>query len=129
MSNEESLIKKKSKILQHKNTCEILKQLELLNSENIQLKEALSDLEKDLKDKDQSIEESQKIITKLKDEYSKVIKELQQVEKSYNELLNEMDKKTQEINIAKKNQSLLNILQKKNDFLFTEKNSLHKENR
>ena len=130
MSTEETPIslKNKSKIFQFKNNIELLKQLELLDSENFQLKEALSELEKDLKDKDQSIEESQKIITKLKEEYTKVIKELQQMEKSYNELLDEMNQKSQEIKIAKKNQSLLDVLQKNNDFLFNEKNNLHKEN-
>ena len=107
---------------------ELLKQLEILDTENYQLKEALTDLEKDLKDKDQSIEESQKIITKLKEEYSKVIKELQNMEKSYNELLEEVREKTIEIKNSKKNQSLLNILRKKNDSLSNEKNNLHKEN-
>ena len=107
---------------------EILKQLELLESENYQLKEALSELEKDLKEKDQSIEESQKIISKLKSEYTKAIKELQSMEKSYNELLDEMSRKSIEINQAKKDHSLLHLLKKKNDSLSTEKNNLHKEN-
>ena len=107
---------------------EILKQIELLESENYQLKEALSELEKDLIEKDQSIEESQKIISKLKSEYAKVIKELQNMEKSYNELLDEMNRKSIEINQAKKDQSLLHLLKKKNNSLSTEKNNLHKEN-
>ena len=98
-------------------TQEILKQLQQLDTENYQLKEALTDLEKDLKEKDQSIEESQKIISKLKEEYTKVIKELQNMEKSYNQLLDEMNKQSIEINYAKKNQSLLNILKRKNDSL------------
>ena len=109
-------------------TQEILKQLQQLDTENYQLKEALTDLEKDLKEKDQSIEESQKIISKLKEEYTKVIKELQNMEKSYNQLLDEMNKQSIEINYAKKNQSLLNILKRKNDSLSNEKNNLHKEN-
>ena len=107
---------------------EILKQLELLESENYQLKEALSELEKDLKEKDQSIEESQRIISKLKSEYAKAIKELQSMEKSYNELLDEMNRKSIEINKAKKDQSLLHLLKKKNDSLSNEKKNLHKEN-
>ena len=113
---------------QYKLNQELLKQLEILDSENCQLKEALTDLEKDLKEKDQSIEESQKIISKLKEEYTKVIKELQQMEKSYNELLCEMNKKSIEIKHAKKNQSLLNVLKTKNDALSNEKNNLYKEN-
>ena len=113
---------------QSKDIQELLKQLDILYSENYQLKEALSDLEKDLKDKDQSIEESQKIITKLKDEYSKVIKDFQQMEKSYNDLLDEVNQNSLEMQYAQKNKSLLNALQKKNDSLSNEKNNLHKEN-
>ena len=127
MSKEESLnfSNKKSESVSN---IDILKQLEILDSENIQLKEALSDLEKDLRDKDQSIEESQKIITKLKEEYTKVIKELQRMEKSYNELLEEVSRNSEEVKNAQKNQSLLDMLQKKNDYLSNEKNNLHKEN-
>ena len=117
-----------SKSDQYKINQELLKQLEILISENNQLKEALTDLEKDLKEKDQSIEESQKIISKLKEEYTKAIKELQQMEKSHNELLDEMNKKSLEIKNAKKNQSLLNVLKTKNDSLSTEKKHLYKEN-
>ena len=107
---------------------DLLKQLEILYSENYQLKELLSDLEKDLKDKDQSIEECQKLITKLKEEYSKVVNEFQQMEKSYNDLLDEISNKSYEIKCAQKKQSLINILQKKNDSLSNEKKNLHKEN-
>ena len=47
---------------------ELLKNIEILDAENTQLKAALSELQEDLKDKENSIEESHKIITKLKDE-------------------------------------------------------------
>ena len=120
---------KKSQIsIDNKPNSEILKQLEILDEENLQLKEALTDLEKDLKEKDQSIEESQRIITKLKDEYSKVIKEFQQMEKSYNELLKEFNEKTIEINNTKKTELMLNDLKKRNNTLSEEKNCLYKEN-
>jgi len=120
---------KKSQLsIDNKPNSEILKQLEILDEENLQLKEALTDLEKDLKEKDQSIEESQRIITKLKDEYSKVIKEFQQMEKSYNELLKEFNEKTIEINNTKKTELMLNDLKKRNNTLSAEKNCLYKEN-
>ena len=93
---------------------EQLKTIQNLTQENSELKEALADLEKDLKEKDQSIEESRKIINKLKDEYSKVIKEFELMEKSYNELLNELNQKTIEISEAKKTQSMMNVLINKN---------------
>ena len=120
--------KKSQMSLDYKAHSEILKQLEILDEENLQLKEALTDLEKDLKEKDQSIEESQRIITKLKDEYSKVIKEFQQMEKSYNELLNEFNEKTIEINNTIKTELMLNDLKKRNNTLSAEKNCLYKEN-
>ena len=124
-----NLSSKKSQIsLDNKVNTELLRQLEILEEENFQLKEALTDLGKDLKEKDQSIEESQRIITKLKDEYSKVIKEFQQMEKSYNELLNELNEKTIEINNSKKTESMLDDLKKRNNTLSAEKKCLYKEN-
>jgi len=75
---------------------ELFKNIEILDNENNQLKAALTELQEDLKEKDNSIEESHKIITKLKDEYSKIIKEYQNLERINNELSkeNEINKKT-----------------------------------
>ena len=47
---------------------DLMKRIEILDTENAQLKEAYTELQDDLKEKDQSIEESHKIISKLKDE-------------------------------------------------------------
>ena len=109
---------------------EQLKTIQNLTQENSELKEALADLEKDLKEKDQSIEESRKIINKLKDEYSKVIKEFELMEKSYNELLDELNQKTIEISEAKKTQSMMNILINKNkpELSIDDKKLLYKQN-
>ena len=109
---------------------EQLKTIQNLTQENSELKEALADLEKDLKEKDQSIEESRKIINKLKDEYSKVIKEFELMEKSYNELLDELNQKTIEISEAKKTQSMMNVLINKNkpDLSIDDKKLLYKQN-
>lgn len=109
---------------------EQLKAIQNLTQENSELKEALADLEKDLKEKDQSIEESRKIINKLKDEYSKVIKEFELIEKSYNELLDELNQKTIEISEAKKTQSMMNVLINKNkpELSIDDKKLLYKQN-
>ena len=109
---------------------EQLKTIQNLTQENSELKEALADLEKDLKEKDQSIEESRKIINKLKDEYSKVIKEFELMEKSYNELLDELNQKTIEISEAKKTQSMMNLLINKNkpELSIDDKKLLYKQN-
>ena len=69
---------------------DLIKKLELLDSENIKLKEALEEYQEDLKEKDSSIEESHKIISKLKDEYSKLVKEYQNIEKINEELVQEL---------------------------------------
>ena len=107
---------------------ELLRNIEILEEENTQLKSALAELQEDLKDKENSIEESQKIITKLKDEYSKIIKELQNLEQINNELINENELNKKEIENAKKTNNLFSKLQNKNNELNTEINILKKEN-
>ena len=107
---------------------ELLKNIEILEEENTQLKSALSEMQEDLKDKENSIEESQKIITKLKDEYSKIIKELQNIEQINNDLINENELNKKEIENAKKSNNLISKLQNKNNELTNEINVLKKEN-
>ena len=107
---------------------ELLKNVEILEEENSQLKIALTELQEDLKDKENSIDESQKIITKLKDEYSKIIKELQNIEKINSKLISENELNKKEIENAKKANILLTKLQNKNNDLNTEINMLKKEN-
>ena len=107
---------------------ELLKNIEILEEENSQLKLALSDLQEDLKDKENSIDESQKIIMKLKDEYSKLIKELQNIEQINNKLTNENEINKKEIENAKKSNNLVIKLQNKNNDLNNEINLLKKEN-
>ena len=107
---------------------ELLKNIEILDAENTQLKAALAELQEDLKDKENSIEESHKIITKLKDEYSKLIKEYQNLEQINNDLIteNELNKKAAEN--SKKSNDLIAKLQKQTNDLINETNFLKKEN-
>ena len=107
---------------------ELLKNIEILEEENSQLKLALNDLQEDLKDKENSIDESQKIIMKLEDEYSKLIKELQNIEQINNKLTNENEINKKEIENAKKSNNLISKLQNKNNELNNEINLLKKEN-
>ena len=107
---------------------ELLKNIEILEEENSQLKCALSELQEDLKEKENSIEESQKIITKLNDEYSKIIKELQNLEQINNDLTNENELNRKEIENAKKSNNLFSKLQVKYNELNNEINALKKEN-
>ena len=54
----------------------------------MQLREALTELNADLRDKEISLEQSQKIIMKLTNEYQKIINEYKTLEKYNNELEN-----------------------------------------
>ena len=107
---------------------ELLKNIEILDSENTQLKAALGELQEDLRDKENSIEESHKIITKLKDEYSKLIKEYQNLEQINNDLIseNELNKKSAEG--FKRANETISKLQKQTNDLINENNVLKKEN-
>ena len=107
---------------------ELFKNIEMLDNENNQLKAALTELQEDLKEKDNSIEESHKIITKLKDEYSKIIKEYQNLERINGELSKENEINKKAVENARKTSDLINKLKEKNDELTDEANRLRKDN-
>ena len=107
---------------------ELLKNIEMLDSENTQLKAALSELQEDLKDKENSIEESHKIITKLKDEYSKLIKEYQNLEQINNDLISENELNKKSVDGYKKANEMISKLQKQTNDLINENNLIKKEN-
>ena len=107
---------------------ELLKNIEILDSENSQLKAALGELQEDLKDKENSIEESHKIITKLKDEYSKLIKEYQNLEQINNDLISENEVNKKSADGYKKANEMISKLQKQTNDLISENNSLKKDN-
>ena len=107
---------------------ELFKNIEMLDSENNQLKAALTELQEDLKEKDNSIEESHKIITKLKDEYSKIIKEYQNLERINGELSKENEINKKAVENARKTSDLINKLKETNDELTDEANRLRKDN-
>ena len=107
---------------------ELFRNIEILDNENNQLKAALTELQEDLKEKDTSIEESHKIITKLKEEYSKIIKEYQNLEHINKELNKENDINKKEVEASLKNKEIISKLKEKNEELNDEANSLRKDN-
>ena len=107
---------------------ELFRNIEILDNENNQLKLLLAELREDLKVKDNSIEESHKIINKLKDEYSKIIKDYQNLEKLNNELSKENDINKNIVENSNKTNELLNKLKEKNEDLNEEMNRLKKDN-
>ena len=104
---------------------DLINTIQNLKEENSQLKEALMELEKDSKEKDQSIEECQNIIYKLKEEYTKVVKEFELMEKSYNELLEEESQRRLENIDPKKAQSVISMI---NNNINNNEKVLYKQN-
>ena len=107
---------------------ELFRNIEILDNENNQLKVVLTELREDLKEKDNSIEESHKIINKLKNEYSKIIKDYQTLQNLNNELVKENEINKNFVENSKKTNELYNKLKEKNDELIDETNRLKKDN-
>jgi hypothetical protein len=107
---------------------ELLKNIEILDSENSQLKAALAELQEDIKDKEESIDKSHKIITELRNEYSNLIKEYQNLEQINNDLISEIEITKKAAEGSKKANDLISKLQKQNADLINESNILKKEN-
>ena len=127
-SNQNSQYIRQAKMTSSAVNNELLKNIEILDSENSQLKAALSELQEDLKDKENSIEESHKIITKLKDEYSKLIKEYQNLEQINNDLMSENDLNKKSVENYKRANEMISKLQKQTNDLINENNLIKKEN-
>ena len=127
-SNQNSQYIRQAKMTSSAVNNELLKNIEILDSENSQLKAALSELQEDLKDKENSIEESHKIITKLKDEYSKLIKEYQNLEQINNDLMSENDLNKKSVENYKRANEVISKLQKQANDLINENNLIKKEN-
>ena len=62
------------------NDTSLVKNIELLDNDNIKLREALSELNLELKEKEEGLKESQKILKKINDEYSQLVKEYKNLE-------------------------------------------------
>ena len=107
---------------------ELFRNIELLDNENNELKVILTELREDLKEKDNTIEESHKIINKLKDEYSKIIKDYQNLEKINNELIKENENNKNIVDNSRATNELINQLKGKNEELIDETNRLKKDN-
>ena len=69
----------------------LLRNVQFLDGENVKLRELLSELNMELKDKEEALNESQKIIFKLNGEYSQMIKEYKKLENEKNKLLENKD--------------------------------------
>lgn len=104
----------------------LLNNVEVVDNENIQLKEAIRELISDLKEKENSLDQSQKIITKIKDEYTKIMKEYQELENENKNLENEITKLKKENTNIQKTFSSYEKKFKQNEALKTENEQLKK---
>ena len=99
---------------------DLMKRIEILDKENSELKEILVEFQEDLKEKESSLEESHKIISKLKDEYSKLIKDYQNIEQINRELIQESKYSKSILDNISKSTNNITKLQKQNEDLNTE---------
>ena len=103
---------KQSKINLEEINNALLSNVESIDNENTKLKEALNELIKDLKEKEDSLDESLKIISKLKTNYSNLFHQYQTLEKKCIKLTEENEQLKLQQNILNSKRVLHNETQK-----------------
>ena len=93
------------------NSTSLMKNIQHLDEDNFKLREALSELNLELKEKENSLNESQKIIRKINEEYTQMVKKFKKLEEERNILYdeNEKNKKMYE-NLSRKDNDYNKIL-------------------
>ena len=105
----------------------LLKHIEFVENENIKLTNALSESQIDNKEKESSLDDAHKIITKLNDEYNRLMKEFKILE-NYNDELIEENKDQKRVIFEKvKSTTYYDKIAKINETLKTENEKLKKE--
>ena len=82
----------------------LIRNVKYLEEDNNKLRELLSDLNNELKEKEDALNESQKIIFKLKEEYSQIMKEYKKLENERNKLLENQENNQKIFDNMSKNQ-------------------------
>ena len=83
----------------------LLKNVQYLDEENNRLKDLISDMKNELKQKEDALNDSQKIILKLKEEYSQIMKEYKKLENEKNKLQEKKESNQKILNNISKNQA------------------------
>ena len=104
-------------ISQNNGNKSLLRNVQYLDDENNKLRELLSDLNSELKEKEEALNESQKIILKLKEEYSQIMKEYKKLENEKNKLLENKENTQKIFDNMNKNQSEFEKIVKQNELL------------
>lgn len=100
----------------HNNTT-LVKNLKYLDEDNIKLREALSELSSELKEKEEELNESQKIIRKINDEYCQMVNEFKILEEERNMLSEENEKYKKMYDNLVKNNNDYDKIKKQNEQL------------
>ena len=99
------------------NETSLVKNLEYLDDDNIKLREALSELNIELKEKEEELGESQKILKKLNDEYGQLVKDFKKLEDEKNLYKEENEKNKKMLESMNKNFNDYDKIMKQNEQL------------
>ena len=83
----------------------LLKNVQYLDEENSRLKELLSEMKNELRQKEEALNDSKKIILKLKDEYSQIMKEYKKLETEKNKIFEKKESNQKILNNISKTQN------------------------
>jgi len=106
----------------------LLKHIEFIESENIKLTNALSEMQLDNKEKESSLDDAHKIITKLNEEYNRLMKEYKNLENYIDELVEENKEQKRVLFEKVKNNTYFEKIAKINESLRQENEKLKREN-
>ena len=106
----------------------LLSNVESIDKENIRLKEALCELLKEVKEKENSLNESLKLISKLNNNYAILFHQYQSLEKNYSILNEENISLKKNFDISLKNKYNIEKINKKNESLKDEINKIKIDN-
>ena len=96
-NNSKSKIPSYSIVPKINNESSLLKNIHFLDSDNAKLREALKEINCELQEKEEALNESQKLIKKINNEYTQILNQYRLLEEEKNKLKNE-NEKLQKIN-------------------------------
>ena len=88
------------------NESSLLKNIQFLDSDNVKLREALKEINIELQEKEEALNDSQKLIKKINNEYTQLLNQYKSIEEEKNKLKKENE------NLHKENNNLNIILKK-----------------
>ena len=93
----------KTSKINNNNESSLLKNLQLIDSDNVKLREVLTELNNELKEKDLALNQSQKLLKKMNKEYTQILNKYQQIEQEKNILKKDNERLKHLCNILNKN--------------------------